>query len=256
MSNLPQSLSWQDSLDYMHRRYYSPVTNRFMTFDPVMQTGRAKRKPGLWNRYSYALGNPINFIDPRGEDVSISVTFQDTGLTDEQKAEVLQAIADFWKKADVGKVYVFDSAKMNETNTSLFGLISDKGTASITVSGAVGTSKSDLAKVGDLLGDGRLTAAQLVQGVANRVNHELFVHQLKLGTHSGDDMLVFSRAFEGAAGPDIKGRYGTINDSHAFTDPNTREAALNGPLPIHAADRARAQQQLGGISLQPPSPRN
>lgn len=51
-------------LDYMHARYCSPVTARFLSIDPVLgQPGM----PQSWNRYSYALNNPIKYNDPNGE---------------------------------------------------------------------------------------------------------------------------------------------------------------------------------------------
>ncbi len=48
----------------MHARFGSPVTGRFLSVDPVL--GRAAQ-PQSWNRYSYALNNPVNYTDPTGE---------------------------------------------------------------------------------------------------------------------------------------------------------------------------------------------
>jgi RHS repeat-associated protein len=58
-----------DDLDYMHARYYSSVLTRFLNPDPVAS---AKQKiPQSWNKYGYALNNPIRFIDPDGEVVTV-----------------------------------------------------------------------------------------------------------------------------------------------------------------------------------------
>ena len=60
---------WRDSvsgLDYAQNRYYSNAWGRFMTVDPS-GAGRAS-KPQSWNRYQYALGDPINHSDPTGLD--------------------------------------------------------------------------------------------------------------------------------------------------------------------------------------------
>jgi|GEM_PF-5084912 len=52
-------------LNYMQARYYDPVMGRLLSVDPVtfMDTG----KPGMFNRYSYALNDPVNLTDSNGE---------------------------------------------------------------------------------------------------------------------------------------------------------------------------------------------
>jgi RHS repeat-associated protein len=57
----------RDYLDSMHARYYDPNVGRFLSVDPVMDIERALKTPQLWNRYAYALNNPINRIDPDGK---------------------------------------------------------------------------------------------------------------------------------------------------------------------------------------------
>lgn len=53
-----------DDLDYMHARFCSPLTARFATVDPAHSA--SKSKPQSLNRYTYALGNPLKFVDPSG----------------------------------------------------------------------------------------------------------------------------------------------------------------------------------------------
>lgn len=85
----------EDDLDYLHARFRSPLTGRFLSVDPVLQVKRAMKMPQLWNRYSYALGNPLIFTDPTGETVYL-VTYT-TGNTegDEEfrRAALTQAAA-------------------------------------------------------------------------------------------------------------------------------------------------------------------
>ncbi|MEZ5312887.1 MAG: RHS repeat-associated core domain-containing protein [Thermoanaerobaculia bacterium] len=52
-----------DDHDYMHARYFSPTTARFLSTDPV---GGNPKAPQSWNRYAYVRGNPLRFIDPSG----------------------------------------------------------------------------------------------------------------------------------------------------------------------------------------------
>ncbi len=53
-----------DDLDYMHARHASPLTGRFLSVD---RASGAPKYPQSWNRYAYALGNPVRNIDPDGE---------------------------------------------------------------------------------------------------------------------------------------------------------------------------------------------
>src|SRR6185436_10035248 len=59
------------SLDYMHARYYSAMTGRFLSVDPALDPDRAVRSPQMWNRYTYAVDNPIAFTDPTGTTVYV-----------------------------------------------------------------------------------------------------------------------------------------------------------------------------------------
>ncbi len=46
-----------DGLDFMHAREYDWRRGRFLEPDPIGSS---------WNAYAYALGNPVNFTDPKG----------------------------------------------------------------------------------------------------------------------------------------------------------------------------------------------
>jgi RHS repeat-associated protein len=70
------------TLDYMHARYYNPVTGRFLSVDPMLGAPTA---PQTWNRYSYVQNNPVNYVDPTGmfdcppDRACITVTAMDPG---------------------------------------------------------------------------------------------------------------------------------------------------------------------------------
>ncbi|MGD2114648.1 MAG: RHS repeat-associated core domain-containing protein [Acidobacteriota bacterium] len=62
----PQGAGTTDDLDYMHARYYSAHLGRFVSVDPS-GASRDLRRPQSWNRYAYALGNPLRYVDPDGQ---------------------------------------------------------------------------------------------------------------------------------------------------------------------------------------------
>jgi RHS repeat-associated protein len=57
------SLNDLHTLDYMHARFYSAGMGRFLSVDPEVGI---QRRPQSWNRYAYALNNPLVYTDPDG----------------------------------------------------------------------------------------------------------------------------------------------------------------------------------------------
>ena len=57
----------ETGLDYFGERYYASTLGRFTTADPLGASAR-RIDPQTMNRYSYALNNPIRYIDPDGLD--------------------------------------------------------------------------------------------------------------------------------------------------------------------------------------------
>ena len=67
------------SLDYADQRYYSSQFGRFMTADQYVASAGANA-PQSWNRYTYVLGDPINFKDPTGRfECGDDEDFEDCG---------------------------------------------------------------------------------------------------------------------------------------------------------------------------------
>jgi RHS repeat-associated protein len=54
-------------LDYMHARYRSPLTSRFLSTDPA---GWDPSTPQSWNRYAYVMGNPLRNADLDGRSAT------------------------------------------------------------------------------------------------------------------------------------------------------------------------------------------
>lgn len=58
--------------DYADQRYYSNITGRFLAPDPSGLGDPSD--PQSWNMSTYVQGDPINFNDPEGLDINVSVT--------------------------------------------------------------------------------------------------------------------------------------------------------------------------------------
>ncbi len=54
----------ETGLDYFGARYFSGAQGRFTSPDPI--TTPKLEDPQRWNKYAYALGNPLQFTDPTG----------------------------------------------------------------------------------------------------------------------------------------------------------------------------------------------
>ena len=72
-------------LDYMHARFCSPGTGRFLSVDPAEER-QALKRPQKWNRYAYVENNPLAFVDPDGEE-SVGIT-QDILLQSRLRGEI------------------------------------------------------------------------------------------------------------------------------------------------------------------------
>jgi RHS repeat-associated protein len=73
----------ETGLDFAQARYYASTQGRFTSSDPLMASG-ATVNPKTWNRYAYALNNPLRFTDPTGlracEDASCSGDEDERGM--------------------------------------------------------------------------------------------------------------------------------------------------------------------------------
>ncbi len=64
--------------DYFGARYYTSTMGRFLSPDPIIMNSLRLINPQRWNKYSYAINNPVVYDDPSGKDAAL-VTFT-TGI--------------------------------------------------------------------------------------------------------------------------------------------------------------------------------
>jgi len=56
----------ESGLDYFGARHYSSLLGRFVSVDPSRVSVQLFN-PQSWNRYSYALNDPLVYVDPNGK---------------------------------------------------------------------------------------------------------------------------------------------------------------------------------------------
>jgi RHS repeat-associated protein len=88
-------------LDYMHARYYSPGVGRFLSIDPAISAS-SLRVPQRWNRYAYAMNNPIRLTDPTGKDIVLSGCVKDANSSTckDQLAAAQSAFGRAWSSVN------------------------------------------------------------------------------------------------------------------------------------------------------------
>jgi len=77
--------------DYFGARYYASTMGRFMSPDPFIPFNLKRDEfqawianPQHWNKYAYALNNPLKYTDPTGLTETVYY-FLSKNMTDDQK---------------------------------------------------------------------------------------------------------------------------------------------------------------------------
>jgi RHS repeat-associated protein len=98
-------------LDYAQARYYSSTMGRYASVDPIVITPERFFDPQQFNLYAYTRNNPLRFIDPTGERLTIS------GDIDEIKKQLAEMLG----TEDAAKRISFDE-KTGSITVNLTGI--------------------------------------------------------------------------------------------------------------------------------------
>jgi RHS repeat-associated protein len=98
----------ETGLDYFLARYYANHHGRFTTTDPIIMSRERLGDPQRINLYAYVRNNPLNYVDPFGEDILLTGSQEDQ----DRYAQSLGAKLGFKLKAEKGKL-VFIGNKPN-----------------------------------------------------------------------------------------------------------------------------------------------
>jgi len=175
--------------DYFGARYDASSMGRFMVPDPLMASAKVW-DPQTWNRYAYALNNPLKYVDPTGmKEVTAAQCAQDKncvtvnvnviydknandgeGLTDKQKSDFekgqLQSAKDQYGNADIHLNVSYTAGALSTDKTTISGL--QAGALNVVVTDQVATAVSGMA--------GK-TAVSFINPNSNDLPHEM-AHQL------------------------------------------------------------------------------
>lgn len=128
----------ETGLDYFGARYYGSMMGRFTSVDPIIVTPERFFDPQQFNLYSYTRNNPLRFIDPRGERLTISGDFD----------EIKKQLADMLGTEDGAKRITYDD-KTGTITVDLTGIDLSKNEGASMLSDAIGSKNVYDIHVGD-----------------------------------------------------------------------------------------------------------
>jgi RHS repeat-associated protein len=178
-----------NGLDNFGARYNSSQYGRFMTPDPFIPFNLKRDKfqawisnPQHWNKYAYALNNPLLYVDPSGMTETIYY-WLDSGLTEKQKkffeqhkTEILNGVADKLKQAGIKDVVFKEGSSLTNAQVQTILQEQPKGVAFLNFA-----DKS--------IGGVNASPGQFGGTAADRMRSAVFVGNLQEGNPSADQLM-------------------------------------------------------------------
>ena len=133
---------WRDDetgLDHTLYRQYSSTLGRWLSPDPMLSSGRPWN-PQTWNRYAYALNNPLAIVDPTGLYNLVSNCAQDDQKCNKQfqrhAKDLRAALSNLQKRVD--KMKAGSEKRRLEVALKAMGTENDKNNVNV-IFGAAGS---------------------------------------------------------------------------------------------------------------------
>jgi RHS repeat-associated protein len=170
-SRAPQQFTGQirdteTKLDYFGARYYSGAEGRFLSSDGLVAKKDWLLEPQRWNRYAYALNNPIKYVDPDGKD-AIAAFFLGEQYRNVSTFEVIFSKETITEIQKAGEMFFAEHRRMTHGLSPVPTSKSEAGMAVIVPFGGkyVGRVGQKLLTVGSRAGQKLLTQGKPVAGL-------------------------------------------------------------------------------------------
>jgi RHS repeat-associated protein len=149
----------ESGLDYFGERFFSSAQGRFTSPDALIMKKEWLSDPQRWNHYAYVRNNPLRYVDPNGED--LTVVYSTSGLSEENaewfkknKAAIFAAIQAKYMAAGVDNVIFKDRSSLTKEQQAQLGALPvQNGRAETFVQGLVQlnflNNKSEMVTSGD-----------------------------------------------------------------------------------------------------------
>jgi len=191
----------ESGLDNFGARYNSSSMGRFMTPDPLLNSGRPW-EPQSWNRYAYALNNPLNIIGPTGLYDLVNNCASDDKKCNKQfrqhADELKKGLADLQKKVDKMKD---GAAKQRlEAGLTAMGTEGDHNGVNATFGALQGSTAAETTYNTDA--NGQLSATVTFDPSKNDSSTAYGINAAHEGTHIEDTMTGLLDAHANAGRPD------------------------------------------------------
>ncbi len=227
----------ESGLDNFGKRYFGSSLGRFMTPDPLLNSGQPWN-PQSWNRYAYVENNPLRYTDPTG----LYKFGNCSGTADQCKAEQ-QRFRDSITKAQAALKGLDPNSKEAKALQKTLGKLGEEGKGNVKINfGDAGVDKNGNPNLGRTVGNSITINYDAVDSEAKGFNlnaSESAALDAGVTTHEGT---------HAGGGPSILGFVG-MHGEHAayFTESGTYEGLHNTDRPFQLWNeswRAVDQQTL------------